>query len=62
MDVVIKQFGVTAHSERPAEPRGGAPAQSNQLLDHDDFLSQYGALLREFIRNEIERYLRHTAD
>ena len=39
-----------------ASPAGGAP------LDEDDFRSRYGGLLRQLVRDEIERYLRNLAD
>lgn len=61
MGVVINNFDVTAQSEGPAEPRGSS-AGAGQSLDPDDFISRYGTLLREFIRDEIERHLRNVAD
>jgi hypothetical protein len=60
--VVINNFDVTAQSEAPAESRGSAPGAAAQPLDPDDFVSRYGALLRDFIRDEIERHLRNLAD
>jgi hypothetical protein len=60
--VVINQFDVTAQSEGPTQSRGSAPGGSSQPLDPDDFISQYGTLLRDFIRDEIERHLRNVAD
>jgi hypothetical protein len=60
--VVINNFDVTAESEAPAESRGGASGGAGQALDPDDFVSRYGTLLRDFIRDEIERHLRNLAD
>jgi hypothetical protein len=60
--VVINNFDVTAQSEGPAESRGGASGGPTQPLDPDDFVARYGTLLRDFIRDEIERHLRNLAD
>ena len=62
MAVVINNFDVTAQAEHATEARGGAPAKSGKPLDADDFVAQYGTVLREFIRNEIERHLRNVGD
>ena len=63
MAVVINNFDVTAQSEAAAESRGGAAAGgAGGALDPDDFLSRYGMVLREFIRDEVERHLRNVAD
>jgi hypothetical protein len=45
-----------------AQPAAAAATPTGGETDLEDFRYRYGSLLREMIRDEIERYLRGAAD
>jgi hypothetical protein len=64
--VAINDFEVTAQPQDSVKERAAAAAaasaSSSAPIDPADFLHNYGPLLRDFIRDEIERHLRNLAD
>jgi hypothetical protein len=59
MDSTVEMEG---EERRSASPPTAAPAAAAPPMDEADFRDRFGPLLRDMIRDELERYLRNAAD
>jgi len=59
--VVINRMESRVEPEPTPVPQA-APAEASPEADLEDFRRRYCTLVREMIRDEIERYLRSAAD
>lgn len=62
MAVVIDEMHSTVEAQPATGAAGAAGAAGGDKLDEESLRGKYRAVLREIVREELERYLRGAAD